>query len=49
MQFRTAPLARLISEPESDIRKKIMMENAKHAKGNLLLILPELQYRVGPY
>jgi hypothetical protein len=40
MQFKTTPLARLISEPESATLKKIMMENANHAKVNLLLTLP---------
>lgn len=48
MQFGTASLARLISEPEPDIHKKTMIENAKHAKGNLLLILPDVSVSSRP-
>lgn len=40
MQYKIIPLARLISERESAILKTITMENANHARGNLLLTLP---------
>jgi hypothetical protein len=48
MQFKTTPPARLINEPESATLKMIMMENANHAKDNLLLTLPSMERQAPP-